>query len=72
VVRVNSINIEMTVKSPSAFGMPAYGRLTSTGLVASASVVQVSTCARTRTLADMGIALKGAFPGNRAWRPPSC
>ena len=66
-------NRTMTAHSPS-FGMSAYGQTSLEGAAISAFAgVPVSTCARVRITAAMGLgATKGQFPGTSAWRPPTC
>jgi hypothetical protein len=65
---MNSISTRMTAQTPSPFGMPIFGSAfgatcpTGTGL---APVV------RDRDVAGR-TAVKGAFPGTSAWRPPIC
>jgi hypothetical protein len=71
---VISNKFQQTAQTPS-FGMSVYGQ-TSLGVCAAATTagVQVSTCARIRHIGGaMGLAaVKGDFPGTRAWRPPTC
>jgi hypothetical protein len=69
-----SIEIQTTAQTPS-FGMSAYDQASvEFGALVPVSGVQVSTCARIRhTGGVMGLgATDKAFPGTRAWRPPSC
>jgi hypothetical protein len=61
-------HIATTDSIPSAFGMPVYGR-------ALGASVGVDVCPQTTAVvlaATSGMGrIKGDFPGNPAWRPPS-
>ena len=74
VARVISNKFQKTAQTPS-FGMSAYGQTSPEArVVAAATGVQVSTCARIRHIGG-GMALAtttGDFPGTSAWRPPTC
>ncbi len=63
---MNSISTQMTAQTPSGFGMPVYGSaFGATCLTGTA----ISAVVRDRDVAGR-TAVKGAFPGTSAWRPP--
>jgi hypothetical protein len=64
--------LTMTAQRPT-FGMPTYGpSFAARSAVPAPAFASVSTCVRVRHIGDMALAAKGDFPGNPAWRPPTC
>jgi hypothetical protein len=63
---MNNISTRTTAQSPSRFGMPIYGSaFGATCLIGTG----VDAIVRDRDVAGR-TAVKGAFPGTSAWRPP--
>jgi hypothetical protein len=73
VARVISNKFQKTAQMPS-FGASAYGQASlEAPAVSAVTGVQVSTCARIRHIGGgMALTTMGDFPGNPAWRPPTC
>jgi hypothetical protein len=64
--------LSMTAQRPT-FGMPTYGpSFAARTAVPAPAFASVSTCVRVRHIDGMGLAAKGDFTGNPAWRPPTC
>ena len=73
---MNSIKTHMTAQSPSCFGMPISGSTYGAfGIAAGTTGAGTLTVVRDRVVAEAALvqgAVKGAFPGTTAWRPPTC
>ena len=65
---MNSISTQMTAQTPSRFGMPISGSAFGATCL---SATGTATVVRDRDVAGR-TAVKGAFPGTSAWRPPIC
>lgn len=65
----------MTAQIPSAFGMPVSGHARGTAAVCATGIATSVVRDRSAVTAT-GEAVKGLtqgyFPGNSAWRPPTC
>ena len=73
---MNSITKTMTAQTPSCFAMPISGSTYGAfGIAQGATGAGTLTVVRDRVVADAALvkgAVKGAFPGTSAWRPPTC
>jgi hypothetical protein len=82
VTQVNSTKLWMTAQNPSGFGMPTLGHTFGAVTPATDARDIAATCVVRERLADIagttdavkaGLGLaQSYFPGNSAWRPPTC
>lgn len=61
----------MTAQIPSAFGMPVSGHARGSATVC-ATGIGTSVVRDRNAVLGTDEAIKGYFPGNTAWRPPTC
>lgn len=66
---MSNILTQWTDQTPSRFGMPIDG---STYGMTCTDATFALAATRDRHVAGVARLVKGAFPGNSAWRPPTC